>query len=166
MGTGSMIGRKKEAAVGALLVHRTIEDAAKAVGVSSKTLQRWQKKPEFKAAYQAARQEALGQCMARLQQASSAAVSTLLKVMVDPTAPAGSRVRAADCVLTHAGVAVVGLESSPSNPQWKSASPDLFLTELSIASASETIRALQESEAYREEAEDGESNSASDRESD
>jgi hypothetical protein len=36
-----------------------------------------------------------------LQQSSSAALSTLLKVMVDPNAPASSRVRAADSVLDH-----------------------------------------------------------------
>ena len=44
--------------------------------------------------------------MARLQQASGAAVSTLLKVMVDQTTPPASRVRAADCVLDHANKAM------------------------------------------------------------
>ena len=39
---------------------------------------------------------------ARLQQASSAAVSTLLKIMLDASTPAGARVRAADRVLEHA----------------------------------------------------------------
>jgi hypothetical protein len=39
---------------------------------------------------------------ARLQHASGAAVSTLLKVMVDQEAPATSRTRAADSVLRHA----------------------------------------------------------------
>lgn len=99
---GSMLSRKQDAAIGALLIHRTVEDAARHVGVSSKTIQRWLKRSEFQAAYSQARKEALSQCMARLQQASSAAVSTLLKVMLDPTAPAGSRVHAADCVLIHA----------------------------------------------------------------
>jgi hypothetical protein len=33
--------------------------------------------------------------------ASSAAVSTLLKVMVDPSSPASTKVRAADSVLAH-----------------------------------------------------------------
>ena len=37
-----------------------------------------------------------------LQQASGAAVSALLKVMIDKTTPAASRVRAADRVLDHA----------------------------------------------------------------
>jgi hypothetical protein len=47
-----------------------------------------------------ARRAAFGQSVARLQHASRAAVSTLLKVMVDPNAPASSRVRAADSIRT------------------------------------------------------------------
>jgi hypothetical protein len=43
---------------------------------------------------------------ARLQQASSAAVTTLLKVMVDPSAPHSTRVRAADSVLDHSAKAI------------------------------------------------------------
>jgi len=42
---------------------------------------------------------AFSQSIARLQLASSAAVSVLVKIMVDPDAPASSRVRAADVVL-------------------------------------------------------------------
>lgn len=49
----------------------------------------------------AAEDEAFAQSVARLQQASSAAVSTLLKVMVDPGTPASTKVRAADSVLAH-----------------------------------------------------------------
>jgi len=41
-----------------------------------------------------------------LQQASSAAVSTLLKVMIDPNSPASTRVRAADSILDHAAKAI------------------------------------------------------------
>ena len=44
--------------------------------------------------------------MARLQQATSAAVSTLLKVMVDPNTPAPTRVRAADSVLDYSAKAI------------------------------------------------------------
>ena len=83
----------------ALLTHRTIDDAAKASGIATKTLLRWLQIPEFEAAYRKARRAGFSQCVARLQQASSAAVSTLLKVMVDPNTPAASRVRAAGCVL-------------------------------------------------------------------
>jgi hypothetical protein len=36
---------------------------------------------------------------ARLQQAATAAVSTVLKIMVDPGAPASTRLKAADIIL-------------------------------------------------------------------
>jgi hypothetical protein len=100
-GHGAKYGRKQEEAIAALLSQRNVEEAAKATGVSPKTLLRWLQVPEFQIAYRDARRAAFGQSIARLQQASSAAVSTLLKVMVDPNAPASSRVRAADSVLDH-----------------------------------------------------------------
>jgi hypothetical protein len=106
LGHGEKFGRKKEEAIVALLTHRTIDDAAKASGIATKTLLRWLQIPEFEAAYRKARRAGFAQCVARLQQASSAAVSTLLKVMVDPNTPAASRVRAAGCVLEHATKAI------------------------------------------------------------
>ena len=51
--------------------------------------------------------DAFGQAIARLQQGTSAAATTLLKVMIDPGAPASVRVRAADSVVQEP----VGLES-------------------------------------------------------
>jgi hypothetical protein len=66
----------------------------------------WLKLPEFDAAYREARRLAFRQSVARLQQASSAAVSTLLKVMVDPSTPASTKVRAADTVMSHAAKAI------------------------------------------------------------
>src|ERR1700687_4627392 len=95
-------GRKQEEAVAALLSQRNVEDAARVAGIGTRTLLRWLKLPEFQAAYRQARREAFGQSIARLQQASSAAVSTLLKIMVDQNAPASTRLRAADSVLDHA----------------------------------------------------------------
>jgi hypothetical protein len=67
---------------------------------------RWLQLPEFQAAYRLARRDALSQSIARLQQATSAAAATLLKVLVDPNAPASSRIRAADSVLSHATKAI------------------------------------------------------------
>jgi len=64
------------------------------------------KKPEFQTAYREARRLAVGQSIARLQQATGAAVSTLLKVMVDPGTPPSTKVRAADSVLDHAAKAI------------------------------------------------------------
>jgi hypothetical protein len=105
-GHGTKFGHKKEEAIAALLAHRSLEDAARAVGISIKTLLRWLKEPQFDAAYRKARRAAFSQSVARLQQASSAAVSTLLKIMVDPNAPASTRVRAADSVLDHGAKAI------------------------------------------------------------
>ena len=105
-GHGAKFGRKKEEAVAALLVQRNFEDAARAVGISPKTLLRWMKAPEFDAAYRTARRATFGQAVARLQQGASAAATTLLKTMIDPNTPASVRVRAADCVLGHAAKAI------------------------------------------------------------
>ena len=72
----------------------------------TQTLLRWMKVPEFQIAYRETRRLAFSQSIAQLQQASSAAVSTLLKVMVDPSSPASTRVRAADSVLNHSKHAI------------------------------------------------------------
>jgi hypothetical protein len=105
-GHGDKFGRKKEAAIAALLTQRNIEEAARTAGISTRTLMRWLQMDEFQKAYREARRAAFGQSISRLQQASSAAVSTLLKIMVDPSAPASTRVRAADSVLDHSKQAI------------------------------------------------------------
>lgn len=106
VGHGAKFGRKKEEAVAALLIHRSIEEAAKSIGIGTQTLLRWLKIPEFDAAYRQARRAAFSQSTARLQQATGAAVSTLLKIMVDQNSPPSVRVRAADSVLDHASKAI------------------------------------------------------------
>jgi hypothetical protein len=62
--------------------------------------------PEFQTANRDARRAAFSQSIARLQQASSAAATTLMKLMLDPNSPASTRVRAADSVLGHAAKAI------------------------------------------------------------
>ncbi len=99
-------GRKQEEAVVALISQRTIEDAARACNIPARTLYRWLKEPEFETAYRTARRQAYGQSISRLQQGSTAAATTLLKVMVDPTTPPSTRVRAAEAVLSHAAKAM------------------------------------------------------------
>jgi transposase-like protein len=99
VGHGAKFGRKKEKAIAALLMQRNIEEAARTAGIGTQTLLRWLKVPEFESAFREARRAAFAQSIARLQQASSAAVSTLLKVMIDPNSPASTRVRAADSIL-------------------------------------------------------------------
>ena len=97
---GAKFGRKKEEAIIALLTHRNVEEAAKAVGLAPKTLFRWMQVPEFDANYRKARRDAFHQAVARLQQASGAAVTTLLKLAVDQNAPAAVKARAAYYILT------------------------------------------------------------------
>jgi hypothetical protein len=99
-GFGEKFGRKKESAVMALLSSRNVEEAARVAGVNPRTLYRWMKDPEFDAAYREAKRAAFSQAIARLHQMSSAAVSTLGKIMIDANAPASTRVRVADSTLT------------------------------------------------------------------
>jgi hypothetical protein len=105
-GHGAKFSRKMEEPVAALLTQRNHEEAARTVGIGTATLLRWQKQPEFQQAYRAARRAAHAQSIARLQQSTSAAVSTLLKVMVDANTPAATKVRAADSVLNHSAKAI------------------------------------------------------------
>jgi hypothetical protein len=102
-GSKTKLGSKKEAAILALLSQRNTAEAARTVGVSERTLYRWQKDTDFEAAYHQARRTAYSQAIARLQQMSTAAVTTLGIVMLDGNAPPASRLRAADAVLNHAG---------------------------------------------------------------
>jgi hypothetical protein len=64
------------------------------------------KEPEFEKAYRGARRAAFGQSIAKLHQMSGAAVSTLGKVMVDPTTPPSTKVRAAEAIITHGAKAI------------------------------------------------------------
>jgi len=105
-GHGAKYERKQEEAIAALLTQRNVDEAAKAIGVSPTTLLKWMRQPEFDAAYREARRATFRQSVARLQQASSAAVTTLLKVMIDPATPHATRVRAADSVLSHSAKAI------------------------------------------------------------
>lgn len=105
-GHGSKLGRKQEEAIAALLTQRNIDEAASAAGVGTRTLLRWMKIPEFDAAYRAARRQAYGQSISRLQQATTAAATTLLKTLVDPATPASVKVRAAEAIFNHAAKAI------------------------------------------------------------
>src|SRR5664279_1128621 len=105
-GRGAKFGRKKEEAIAALLTQRNIEEAARTAGIGTRTLMRWLQIPEFQKAYREARRQAFGQAVARLQQGTSAAATTLLKTMIDPNTPASVRVRAAEAIFNHAAKAI------------------------------------------------------------
>jgi hypothetical protein len=105
-GHGTKFNRKMEAAVAALLTQKNQEEAARTAGISVATLLRWQKLPEFQKAYREAKQGAHRQSSARLQQAAPAAVTTLVKTILDANTPASVRVRAAECILNHSMKAI------------------------------------------------------------
>jgi hypothetical protein len=60
IGHGAKFTRKMEEAVAALLSQKNHEEAACVVGIGIATLLRWQKLPEFQAAYREARRAAFG----------------------------------------------------------------------------------------------------------
>ncbi len=105
-GHGTKFLRKLDDAVVAMLTQRNVEEAARSVGVSTATLMRWQKLPEFQKAYREARRAAVGQAVARLQQGTSAAATTLLKTLIDPNTPASVKVRAAEAIFNHSAKAI------------------------------------------------------------
>jgi hypothetical protein len=105
-GHGAKFGRKQEEAIAALLTQRNIDEAAKAVGIAPNTLLKWMKLPEFQTAYREARRAAFSQSIARLQQGTSAAATTLIKLLLDPNTPASVRARVADSIFNHAAKAI------------------------------------------------------------
>lgn len=98
-GHGAKRPRKTEAAIAALLNLPTVDAAARSLGIGEATLRRWMKEPSFRAAYQTARREAVQEASARLQQAGSTAVATLVEIMQNAKASDGARVSAARTVL-------------------------------------------------------------------
>jgi hypothetical protein len=98
--------RTKEGRSDCDLLSQPGNEHARAIGIAPETLLRWMKEPEFDVAYREAKRKAFGRSIARLQQSTGAAVTTLLKVMVDPSTPPNAKVRAADSVLNHAAKAI------------------------------------------------------------
>ena len=98
--------RKQEEAIIALLSSRNTEEAARACNIPPRTLHRWLTEPAFTAAYREARRQAYQQSIAVLQKGSTAAATTLLKVMLDLATPASTRVRAAESILAHSAKAI------------------------------------------------------------
>src|SRR4051812_11611602 len=105
-GNEGKFGRKQEEAIAALLTQRNVDEAARAAGIGTRTLLRWLQIPEFQKAYREARRAAFGEAIARLQQGTSAAATTLLKTMVDPATPPSVKVRAAEAIFNHAAKAI------------------------------------------------------------
>src|SRR5438067_472718 len=74
--------------------------------LGTKTLLRWLEIPEFQTAYREARRAVFSQSIARLQQGTAAAATTLLKTMIDSSTPASVKVGAAEAISNHAAKAI------------------------------------------------------------
>lgn len=76
----------KEKALSALLTNKTKQDAARAAGITSRTLTTYLSDPEFQAAYAKAFQQLVTDATREAQQALSPALSALLKIVLDDKA--------------------------------------------------------------------------------
>jgi hypothetical protein len=117
-GLGENLTRKQELAIAALLSEPTVAAAAEKAGVSEVTLWRWQKQPEFLAAYRLARRETMEKATAFLQQSAWAASTTLVRLL-----GAGSesvRLRAATVILDQPTRAWRRLTTRSALPHWRS----------------------------------------------
>lgn len=92
---------KQRKAITALVAGRNFDEAAKAGGVSVRTLHRWRATPEFAAELRAADSEQLLTVARVLNGASQDAVTVLLSVMNDKDAKPDLRLRAAGEILKH-----------------------------------------------------------------
>ena len=101
-GHGEKLSRKKDQAIVALITEPTMKAAADKIGITTPTLYKWLKLPEFRSAYMEAKREAVSVAITRLQQAATEAVETLRAVMNDPNKPASARVGAARSILEMA----------------------------------------------------------------
>jgi len=102
-GHGAKFPRRQQAAIIALLTHRNIPEAARAIGISTPSLYRRMGEEEFAAAYLQARLAAFGRACARLRLAAGDAITTLQNIAGDSRETPGMRGRAADLALAHAG---------------------------------------------------------------
>lgn len=91
--------RKVEQAVSAVLGAKTTAEAAERVGISQRTMLRWQADPSFQACYREESRRMLKQTTDRLRDAADRALETLERAQAE--APLHIRVAAAKAVLEH-----------------------------------------------------------------
>ena len=87
-GHGSKFGRKKEAAIAALLSGKSQAEAARGIGVDPSTMKRWLRLPEFQAEYLQVRREIMSQASARIQNNAVGLTSLALKLVSQEATPA------------------------------------------------------------------------------
>jgi hypothetical protein len=99
-GHGDKLTAKQELAIAALLSEATVEQAATKAGIGYRTLKDWLRRPDFSAAYGAARRDVLRQAVKLLGQLTQSAVLALGKNL--KCGKPGVENRAAELILQHA----------------------------------------------------------------
>lgn len=85
--------------VGHLLTSKTVDDAARKTGVTSRTATRWLRTEEFRDVYVEQRQATLANLATMLRQSSVGAVEALAEVIKDPQADGTPKIAAAKSIL-------------------------------------------------------------------
>ncbi len=93
------LSEQQQQALIALLANGSTDKAARAAGVTTRTVYRWLADPTFEEVYRAARREAVQAALGALQQASASAVATVVAIMRNPKASPAVRLSAARSVL-------------------------------------------------------------------
>ncbi len=99
---GRSLTSKQERAISALLAHSTVESAASAGGVSERSIYRWLRDEQFRAAFDEARRQALQDALRRLQAVAGEAVDALREIIEDKDVRPAERVSAARVALDFA----------------------------------------------------------------
>jgi hypothetical protein len=100
-GYGGKKARQLQLFVAALLSHASVEDAARASGISPSTAWRWMRDPAVLARLREARRDAMNAAMTRLQEAAVGAVDCLCEVQRTGESES-ARVSAARTILEQA----------------------------------------------------------------
>ena len=95
-----MLSANQRKALAALLASKSRVDAARVCGLSTKTLQGYEKLPEFAEALEKGR-EALADAAHRIAAGYSETVDTLQEIVQNPATPDASRVAAARVLLEY-----------------------------------------------------------------
>ena len=93
------MNRTKERALAALIANPTHEGAAKAAGISSRTLRRYLQDDEFREEYERRCAALVTEASSRLMRSTGAAIDALLEVSQDANGPPYARVSAARALL-------------------------------------------------------------------
>ena len=92
-----------EQIIAALLDHGTIRAAAKAAGISERTLYDRMNRGEFQALYKSAKADLIRAAVLNINRQLQAAIDTVVEVMQDPDTNAAVRLQAAQTILSNAG---------------------------------------------------------------